>query len=113
MFLLDCIRDSQRPRSKAFIYKCPEAFTVVTFRLEIIFRARRVTSSSPVAKCRFPTRNYPVPYPGTPRCAEASIFLCGSAQRPLGDSRFNGRAVPDTVVRRRTIPLHRTLLGPY
>src|SRR6266487_150404 len=44
-----------------FIYKCPEAFTAVTFRLEIIFRARRVISSSPVAKCRFPKQNYPVP----------------------------------------------------
>src|SRR5439155_927874 len=52
-------------------------------------------------------------YPGIRRCAEASIFLCRSAQRPLGDSRFNGRTVPDPVVRRRTIPLHRTLLGAY
>ena len=45
-------------------------------------------------------------YLGAPRCAEASILLCRSAQRPLGDSRLNGRAVPDIVVRRRTIPLH-------
>ena len=37
-------------------------------------------------------------YPGTPRCAEASILLCRSAQRSLGDPRFNERAVPDTVV---------------
>ena len=33
MFLLDCILDSQRPRLKAFIFKCPEAFTAVIFRL--------------------------------------------------------------------------------
>ena len=52
-------------------------------------------------------------YPGAPRCAEASILLCRSAQRSLGDPRFNERALPDIVVRWRTIPLRRTMLGAH
>ena len=50
---------------------------------------------------------------GTSRCSKTSIFLCRSAQRPLGNPRSNGRALPHLVVRWRAIPLHRTLLGPH
>ena len=54
-----------------------------------------------------------VDHSGTCRCSKTSIFLCRSAQRPLGNPRSNGRALPHLVVRWRAIPLHRTLLGPH
>ncbi len=42
-------------------FKCPEDFTAVTFRREIIFPNKRAISSSRVAKCRFRKRNCPAP----------------------------------------------------
>src|SRR6266542_3665120 len=57
MFLSDYIRDSRRRLLKLFTSKCPEVFIAGTFHREIIFRDRRVISSSQAAKCRFRKRN--------------------------------------------------------
>src|SRR5437762_3331659 len=54
-----CSLDSQRPRSKVFIFKCRRVFTVDIFRPAIICQAKRARSNSAAVKCRSRKANWP------------------------------------------------------
>src|SRR5229473_7513797 len=108
---LDCIRDSVRLRSKAFVCKCRRVVIADIFRTGNYLSGEMRDFDFSGGEMPFPRNELPGSCILELVDLPARILLCRAAKRMLGDCRSKRRALSNSLVRWRATSLHRTLLG--